>query len=341
MRWLRQECRQADFHVPSLSDLAAAIGSGLAGNYSDVDVDVARCPDLRKLGCVSPGICGDALLIEIGGEPLVHNPKYRDLASIDLREILDALNKPNASVLGAGFPSLAATDGRCGELMPCMEIAGRNFSKLARVGDAGQCVVEDYRSRLHGGLGNLYVCDGHAGDVVRVEVRGRHGSEASLSQAIRTALIPLVARDKGQEIALGGVFSIVEGRVRAHISPDFECISFPYFDTDREEVVRQDFLKFYDGMGPGLTCMSVLWTGDPTGGELHLRPSGEHTHFFSSAGRSEAGHYHFDVSPESIHCVGHFHPAKRVVRVADIHEALKSDQVEIWQGCTTTPAEAA
>ena len=44
----------------------------------------------------------------------------------------------------------------------------------------------------------------------------------------------------------------------------------------REQVVA-DFLRFFEPVGPDLLCFSVLWTGDPTGGALDLRPSGEHT----------------------------------------------------------------
>ena len=57
--------------------------------------------------------------------------------------------------------------------------------------------------------------------------------------------------------------------------------------------------------------------GDPTGGALHLRPTFEHTHFFSTAGRAEAGHYHYDVTPETIHYRGCFQLARRIVRVND------------------------
>ncbi len=322
MRSVITDIRQAEFWVPSLSDIALAVEDGLGSNYAEVDVSVLPCPDLRNFGCAFSGLGGDPILVEIGGEPLVHNPRYRDEGSLDLRELLEACGRPRGKLLGAGFPSLAATRGKCGELMPCMELPGRNLSKLARVGRQGQCIVEDYHSHLHGGLGNLYVCDGLPGDVIRVEVRRRTGDEGSLSQAIRASLQPLVADTPGKEIALGGVFAVEQGKVRAHVSPDFDCVPFPYYDQDEERVVRPDFLQFYDGMGPELMCMSVLWTGDPSEGALNLRPTGEHTHFFSTRGRNEAGHYHYDVTPETIHYVGCFHPAGRIVRVADIYAIL-------------------
>ena len=315
--------READFWVPPLSEVAAAIRAGLEASFLEVEIAVELCPDLREMGCAFPGLGGKPFIVEIGGEPYVHNPRFREQGSFDLDEIMRTCGRPEGRVLGAGFPSLVATNGRCGELMPCLEMDGRSVSKLARVGPQGQCLVEDYISHLHGGLGNLYVCDGLPGNVLSIEVRRRTGSEPSLSQCIRSALAPMVNGLPGLEIAMGGVFSVLDGRVRAHVSPNFECVPFSYYDEDRNVVTRPDFLQYYDGMGPDLFCMSVLWTGDPTGGALHLRSTGEHTHFFSTAGRAEAGHYHFDVDPESIHCRGYFQLAERVIRVADIYAQLE------------------
>lgn len=312
--------RWADFHVPLLPEIAVAVASGLKSNFRMVDVSVAACPDMRRAGCAFAGLGGDPFLVEIGGEPLVHNPAHRHRGDFDLVDLISACGRSDGRILGAGFPSLSATEGKCGELIPCLELAGGNLSRIARVGDDRECIVENYPFLLHGGLGNLYVCDGDPGEVIRIEARHRTGDEASFTQAIRAALNPLCTQG---EVALGGVFSVLRGRIRAHISPDFECIPFPYYDAASEQVFRNDFLQFYDGMGPELLCMAVLWTGDPEAGELHLRPTGEHTHFFSTAGRAEAGHYHHDVTPGEIHYLGYFHPAGRVARIADIYAELE------------------
>lgn len=314
---------EAKFWLPALEEAADIVRMGLASNYREVEVSVGPCPDLQALGCAFSGLNGHPFLIEIGGEPYVHNPNHRAEGDFDLREIMQICGRPSGKILGAGFPSLSVTGGKCGELMPCLDMADRNLSRLARVGAERECIVEDYRSLRHGGLGNLYVSDGLPGDVIHVEARCRFGSEASLTQSIRTALSAWVAESDGRDVAMGGVFSVLDGRVRAHVSPDFECIPFPYYDEEREEVVRPDFLQFYDGMGPDLMCMAVLWTGDPTGGALHLRPTGEHTHFFSPCGRAEAGHYHYDVDPEAIHYRGYFQLAERVVRIADIYADIE------------------
>ena len=317
------EIKQGTFFVPPLDDIADAVGRHLKDVYAEVSVSVTACPDLTAFGCAQVGLGGWPALIEIGGEPYVHNPEYRDEGSFDLRAIADAAELSGCKLIGAGFPCLTQTSGKCGELIPCEDLNGDRLSKLARVGADGEPLLEQYPSSQHGGLGNLYACQGLTGDVIRVVVRHRIGEEASLSQAIRHGLANLTANGS-RHIGLGGVFRVLEGKVRAHISPDFECIPFAYYDTEKNEVFRPDFLRFYDDMGPDLTCLSVLWTGDPTGGDLHLRPTGEHTHFFSTAGRPDGGHYHFDTTPEIVSYEGYFHPAERVVRVNDIYARLLS-----------------
>ena len=84
----------------------------------------------------------------------------------------------------------------------------------------------------------------------------------------------------------------------------------------------KDFLQFYEPVGPELQCYSVLWTGDPTGGNLSLREAGEHTHFHSYKNLKDAGHYHFDVTPEEINYIGYFNIPKEVYRVNNIYKEL-------------------
>ena len=85
----------------------------------------------------------------------------------------------------------------------------------------------------------------------------------------------------------------------------------------------KDFLQFYEPVGPELQGYSVLWTGDPTGGNLDLRESGEHTHFHSYTKENVAGHYHFDVTPNDIEYEGYFNIAKEVHRVNNIYKELR------------------
>ena len=139
---------------------------------------------------------------------------------------------------------------------------------------------------------------------------------------MRAALAPLAAA-AGGPIALGGVFQLLAGQVRCHVMPDYDCIDHAYYDSEREEIVSE-FLRFYEPVGPGLLCFSVLWTGDPTGGALDLRPSGEHTHCYHPTDPGMGGHYHFDVTPDVVHCRGWFVPAETVYRVGNIYARLRN-----------------
>ena len=144
--------------------------------------------------------------------------------------------------------------------------------------------------------------------------------QPSLAQAIRDSLRPIA--DRHGHIGMGGFFKVLGGRVRSHVMPDYGCIGFDYYDTDRERVVR-DFLQFYEHMGPDLLCFSTLWTDDPTGGDLNLRPSGEHTHFYHvDDAAQQAGHYHGDITPGEMHYLGFFNLAERILRFGDVYEDL-------------------
>ena len=311
--------KSAPFAVPELPLVAAVLREGLADHFATVDVSIVRCPDLRALGAAAAGLCGASALIEFGGEPYAHNPAYRG-TRFDIAEALKQCGMPCAGVFGAGMAEPAVNDGHCGEVIANALAGKRNRSRVARVGTDRECIAEPYSSLICGPIVNLFVCDGRSGPVIRTEVKTRIGEQASLSQAIRHCLHPLA--DAQGHIGMGGVFKLQRGKVRSHVMPDYDCIDFDYYDTNRELVVR-DFLQFYTHMGPDLLCFSTLWTGDPTDGRLHLRPSGEHTHFHHvDDAAQQAGHYHGDITPEDVHYVGFFNLAERVLRFGDIYAQL-------------------
>ena len=313
--------QSADFALPELPLVAAALRSGLERHYASVDVSVVACPDLRTLGAAAGGMCGSTRLVEFGGEPYAHNPAYRG-TGFDIGDMLKACDLPAAGVFGAGMAAPAVNDGHCGELISDTRTGERNRSRVARVGAGRQCIVEPYPSPVCGPIANLFVSDGRNGPVIRIDVKTRIGEQISLAQAIRDSLRPLA--DSHGHIGMGGIFEVQNGRVRSHVMPDYDCIDADYYDTGRERVVR-DFLQFYEHMGPGLLCFSTLWTGDPTGDRLHLRLSGEHTHFrHADDGAQQGGHYHGDITPEAVHYVGYFNLAERILRFGDIYEELGS-----------------
>ena len=224
---------------------------------------------------------------------------------------------PDLRAVGCAWPGLGGS--------PCIvDIGGEPYAHNPSYRDV-QFAVPDVLSctGLNGSrvLGAGMACpahnDGHCGEVIaNLDVGVRDGS--------RVALAPLAATGLGP-IALGGVFQVVAGQIRSHVMPDYDCIGIPYYDVYREQVVG-DFLRFFEPVGPDLLCFSVLWTGDPTGGALDLRPSGEHTHFFHPRDPGRGGHYHYDVTPEAVHYRGWFAPAEAVYRVGNIYARLRSTE---------------
>ena len=307
--------KSAKLWQPTLQEIADALQQGLSQNYKNVSVAVEDCPDLREWGCTAAGMSGNTRILDVGGEAYAHNKSYRD-NQFDIPAMAEACGLPGAHIFGAGMACPAMINGHCGEMIASLNPQGENLSKVARVGEDKECIFEDYTARVHSGLSNLYLSDGLPGKVIRIDVATRSGEEASLTQAMRKSTIDNLDAAGERQVALGGVFKITGGRVRSHIMPDYNCIGFEYFDEEKNEAFR-DFLQFYE-MGPNLLCFSVLWTGDPTGSDLHLRPSGEHTHFYATDGKREAGHYHGDVSPDDVAYTGYFHPAEAVFRSNDL-----------------------
>ena len=306
--------RSAQLWQPSLQQIANALQNGLSENYENVSVSVEACPDLREWGCATQGMSGRARILDVGGEAYAHNRRFRD-NQFSIPAMAEACGLPDGGVFGAGMACPAVLNGHCGEMIASIGLPADIRSKVARVGRDKECIMEDYGALIHSGLSNLYLCDGSPGPAIRLEVSRRIGDEASLTQAMRKSLTDNLDAGGTQQIALGGVFRIASGRIRSHVMPDYDCIGFEYFDEERNEAFR-DFLQFYE-MGPNLLCFSVLWTADPTGTSLHLRASGEHTHFHATDGKQEAGHYHGDVTPEEVAYAGYFHPAEMVFRIND------------------------
>ena len=324
--------KRVNMWSPPLEELAPYVREGLEANYAQVDVEVIDCPDLRTLGCASPGIGGSTVLLEVGGEPYAHNPRYRHV-TFDMAEMARDCGQADGSVFGAGMAYPGVLEGHCGEVIATLQAGGVNRSKVARVGQQRQCVVEPYASTRHSGLSNLFVSEGRPGPVLKVSVERRTGSERSFTQALRKSLQghPDIGAAGARQVGMGGVFVIEEGQIRSHVMPDYECIAHKYYDTETEEVVS-DFLQFYEHMGPELLCLAVFWTGDPTGGKLHLRESGEHTHFFHMGELNQAGHYHYDVSPETIRYTGYFNVAAELVRMGDIYAELERQSKQTDEG---------
>ena len=309
------------FNTPSLLNISKALDRGLKENYKEVLVNVVECPNLKKWNCPAEGISGNEKIIDVGGEPYMHDQKFIG-TEFDYEEISKKIGCEKSYALGAGSGAMSCLNGHCGELIVNENlITSESKSVVARVGKNKECIVEKYTDRKHGGLSNIYFSEGKIDKVIKIKIKGRVGNEGSLSQSMRSALTKYLPIQGNKHVALGGIFRILKGKIKSHVQPDYDDIKIQYYDPKKMKCVK-DFLKFYEPVGSDLQCYSVLWTGDPTGGSLNLRESGEHTHFHSFKNNSYAGHYHFDVTPDDIEYEGYFNVSKEVFRVNNIYKEL-------------------
>jgi hypothetical protein len=318
---MQLKIEKSKFKEYSLNKISEALQSGLSNNYKVVEVSIVDCPNLRDWDCPSEGISGNQKIIDVGGEPYMHDPKLIG-AEFDYEEISKMIGSEKSYALGAGSGAMSCLDGHCGELVINENlITDESKSIIARVGKNKECIAEKYTARKHGGLGNVFYTDGVRGKVIKIKIKGRSGEQGSLTQAMRKALSDNLQIKNNDHMALAGVFRILKGKIRSHVQPDYKDIKHEYYDPEQMKCVK-DFLQFYEPVGPELQGYCVLWTGDPTGGNLNLRESGEHTHFHSYTKENIAGHYHFDVTPNEIEYEGYFNTAAEVHRVNNIYKEL-------------------
>ena len=312
------------FDTPSLDKVAEALNLGLKENYKEVNVEVVDCPNLKDWGCPAEGITGNEKIIDVGGEPYMHDPKFIG-TEFDYEEISKKIGSEKSYALGAGSSAMSCMDGHCGELTINENlITSESKSIVARVDKNKKCIVQKYSARKHGGLSNIYFSDGKKGKVLMVKISNRTGKQGSLPQSMRSALSKNLKITQNKHVSLAGVFRVLKGKIKSHVQPDYKDIKVNYYDPKLMKCTK-DFLQFYEPVGSELQCYSVLWTGDPSGGKLNLRESGEHTHFHSYNNNNNAGHYHFDVTPEEIQYEGYFNISREVYRVNNIYKELANE----------------
>jgi len=314
---------KAQFAKTSLEQISEALKKGLQKNYKSVEISIVDCPNLKQWDCPAEGLSGNQKIIDVGGEPYMHDKKLIG-AEFDYEEIAKKIGSEKSYALGAGSGAMSCLGGHCGELVINENlITNESRSIIAQVDENQKCKSSKYTARKHGGLGNIYYSDGNPGKVIKIMIKGRSGNQGSLPQAMRTALKENLSTENDNHFAVAGVFRILNGKIKSHVQPDYDTIKHEYYDPKQMKCVK-DFLKFYEPIGPYFQCYSILWTGDPTGGKLNLRESGEHTHFHSYKGTQDAGHYHFDVTPAEIEYECYFNIPEEVHRVNNIYKELAS-----------------
>lgn len=290
---------------PPLKFVAAVLQCGLSENFAKVSVTVEDCPDLRDepWGLAAAGLGGSTRVLDIGGVPYLMPTVKRDkLYEMKDYPALVGLNK-GGLVIGAGaapWPFL----GRNAEMMPNLLVQedGRvvQETRIARThdeDDSYSTVKLPESETRNSVLGNMYISEGGPGPVLKIHCKGRTGDK-NLVTAIRETLAEAWP---AEAVGLGGVFSLVQGKARFHVMPDFSPCPI---NTD-EEVVN--WLKFYEFESP-MTVLSVMVSRDP-GLDMRI----EHSHGWGPNG--QGGHYHRDTTPEDVEYLAYYNTAEICYRV--------------------------
>ena len=151
-------------------------------------------------------------------------------------------------------------------------------------------------------MGNFYLSQNKPGKVLKVLVK-RRIHKNNYTEAIRAVLRSKYGTDR--PISLGGVFLINSGIAKLHIMPKH----WPE-EPSTDESVNNNWLKYYNITKHPLVCLSVFHSHDP-GYNLRM----EHTHCFNLEAQGEAGHYHYDVTADTVEYEGYFNAAERVYRL--------------------------
>lgn len=147
-------------------------------------------------------------------------------------------------------------------------------------------------------LGNLFLCEGKPGKVLKVSAKIRTGEENFIS-AMRKVLAEYFTDDK--TVGLGGVFLLKAGKAKQHVMDDFSK------EPLNSEEELNNWLTFHS-MSAELIAVGTFVTNEC---DLDLRL--QHFHSFSKHG--EGGHYHYDTTPETVEYEGYFNVGTRIVRI--------------------------
>ncbi|KAG5884655.1 hypothetical protein JTB14_005399 [Gonioctena quinquepunctata] len=292
-----------DLYVPPLQEVAEVLNKSLRSNFGQVQVEVVDCPDLTQqpFTLASSGLGGSPKIIELGGNPYLIPVVHREKI-YELKGIAKLVESDPAFIIGPGAGPNPYIGVNC-EGIYNLKIANgivdqqTRISKVDKDDDKSiQEILPNNETRL-ALLGNLFVSEGKPGKVIKVHAKKRTGEDNFIT-SIRKAL-----EDAYQDklIGMGGVFLLKEGKVKQHVMRDFSKTPL-----ENEEQMNK-WLKFYNMSAP-LIAVGTLVNGDAG---LDLRV--QHFHSFSHHG--EAGHYHYDTTPETVEYIGYFNLGEKIYRI--------------------------
>jgi len=296
---------------PCLDEIRMVLEAGLKKNYEEAAVEIVDCPDLTQepFKLAAKGICGGTALADVGGVPyLCPGPAQWRERVYNLDHTASQVETPGGLIIGAGAASKHDV-GVNAELIMNIRTSGgeeerKNETHVARVdpADEKKALLLHYEKDLKSAdftlLGNLFISKGEGGKVLKVTAKKRIGNEGSIVTCMRKTL------EEGFKlpVGMGGTFLQVAGEVKYHVMPDFSPCPL-----DSDEKVSQ-WLRFYT-FGAPFVNMATFISKDPG---LDLRV--EHTHGYSTV-NGTGGHYHYDVTPDTIEYLGYFSPAKKIYRI--------------------------
>ncbi|CAF1310269.1 unnamed protein product [Adineta steineri] len=295
-----------------------AIENELKQVYKQVKIRLVPIDEINKIdlsaepwNLAASNLGNNGIFCQLGGPK---NVEFKQGHSIcfDISSVLDQLHIKNEQTLVIG-PGAADQNQVLinGELVVNMTldqynkvITQRSYSSLVPEEKNEPC-QNLYESKTCGPFQHLMISSidrKKSSIVIEIDVHERlsdeHEEENNFISVIRRSL----KQHSKEPIALGGIFRIEKGTVKAHVMPDFLNEDL----TTKEQV--DQWLKFYDMHAP-LNCLSVILSEDINNAGFRC----EHSHFFSNHG--QAGHYHFDITPKEIHYHGYFTVCNAAVMV--------------------------
>ncbi|XP_044755458.1 ester hydrolase C11orf54 homolog isoform X2 [Coccinella septempunctata] len=286
-----------------LEEIQKVLTEGLPTNFKDVEVTVVDCPDLTKepFTLAKPGLSGSTKLVEVGGPPYLLPTVQKDKV-YDLRDIAKLSDAKNVFIIGAGAGPHPYAGRNCEGIFNLVLENGtvNQQTRIAKVTpvneNCSQEILPNTETRM-ALLGNLFLSEGKPGKVLKVHAKTRTGRKDFIA-SIRECL---EKKFPDKLVGLGGTFLLKEGIAKQHVMRDFSTTPI----KNEEELNK--WLKFYNMSAP-LIAVGTLVNGD---GGLDLRV--QHFHSFSNHG--EAGHYHIDVTPETVEYLGYFSVGEEIYRI--------------------------
>ena len=113
----------------------------------------------RDWDCPSEGISGNQKIIDVGGEPYMHDPNFIG-AEFDYQEISKMIGlRKKSYALGAGSGAMSCLEGHCGELVINENlITSESKSIIARVGPQTKNVLlKNIQLENTVDLGNVFI----------------------------------------------------------------------------------------------------------------------------------------------------------------------------------------